>query len=47
MYETGEKPGMGIYKCFDCDQTVALDTYDDILPPCPKCHHTRFIKIGI
>lgn len=46
MYQTGEKPGKGWYRCVECNQTILLDDYNDTLPPCPKCHKTTWIKIG-
>lgn len=46
MYKTGEKPGIGWYKCLSCGKTIKLDDNSDALPPCPKCHNTLWIKIG-
>lgn len=46
MPTTGEKPGVGTYKCRKCGTTVRLDDPDDTLPPCPKCNGTEFDKIG-
>ena len=43
-YSTGEKPGKGTYKCTKCGQPVVLDDTTDTLPPCPKCHNTKFTK---
>lgn len=45
MPRTGEKPGIGTYKCKQCGTTVHLDDADDTLPPCPSCDGTEFIKI--
>ena len=39
---TGEKPGIGTYRCIKCGTTVTLDNADDTLPPCPKCDGTDF-----
>lgn len=33
MYNVGEKPGKGTYKCTNCDWTVRLDDNSDRLPP--------------
>ena len=44
MYTTGEKPGIGTYKCTICGQTVMLDDSTDTLPPCPKCNNTTYTK---
>ena len=46
MYSTGEKPGKGTYQCVKCWTVVVLDDATDTLPPCPKCHETRYYKIG-
>lgn len=45
MYSTGEKPGIGTYKCTSCGQIVRLDDNDDRLPPCPKCEETTYIRV--
>lgn len=45
MPKTGEKPGIGIYKCTNCGELVHLDDSTDTLPPCPKCYKTEFLKI--
>ena len=44
MYKTGEKPGMGVYVCLECGQSVRLDDNTDVLPPCPKCSTTTYSK---
>lgn len=46
MPTTGEKPGIGTYKCLNCGTTVTLDDSSDTLPPCPKCNNTNFYKIS-
>ena len=46
MPTTGEKPGVGTYKCTNCGTIVRLDDPDDTLPPCPKCGKTEFEKIS-
>lgn len=47
-YKTGEKPGIGTYKCTKCGELVHLDQNSDTLPPCPnkQCNGTEFEKIG-
>jgi Zn finger protein HypA/HybF involved in hydrogenase expression len=45
MPNTGEKPGKGTYQCDNCDAKVTLDDSTDTLPPCPKCHGTKFTKV--
>lgn len=42
---TGEKPGIGTYKCKTCGQIIKLDDATDIMPPCPKCSKTTFEKL--
>jgi DNA-directed RNA polymerase subunit RPC12/RpoP len=42
---TGEKPGVGTYRCLNCGQTVRLDDPNDTLPPCPKCDKTEFVRV--
>jgi len=44
MFKTGEKPGKGTYICTACGEIVVLNDDDDALPPCPKCHNTKFYK---
>lgn len=44
-YSTGEKPGVGTYKCTNCGQTVRLDDATDTLPPCPRCDGTEYTKV--
>jgi len=46
MYKTGEKPGIGVYKCTKCGELVRLNDSTDVLPPCPKCHNTSYVKVG-
>ena len=46
MATTGQKPGVGTYKCRNCGTTVHLDDPDNTLPPCPKCSGTEFSKVG-
>lgn len=43
-YKTGEKPGIGTYKCIVCGEIVVLDDMTDTLPPCPRCGETTYIK---
>lgn len=46
IYNTGEKPGKGVYECETCGQKVVLDDTTDTLPPCPKCGGTTFTKVS-
>ncbi|MBI1178755.1 hypothetical protein GC207_15090 [bacterium] len=45
MPTTGEKPGVGRYKCQKCGEIVELDDNTDTLPPCPKCHGTEYDRV--
>lgn len=44
MPTTGEKPGIGTYKCTKCGKLVRLDDSSDTLPPCPNCHGTDYVR---
>ncbi|UYZ36779.1 zinc ribbon-containing protein [Clostridium beijerinckii] len=44
MPKTGEKPGIGTYRCTKCGELVHLDQNSDTLPPCPKCHATDYTR---
>lgn len=46
MYKTGEKPGVGKYRCTSCNQVIKLDDSTDSLPPCPSCNKTNWVKVG-
>lgn len=50
LYDIGEKPGKGTYRCVNCKKwTVTLDDDDDQLPPCGTCgsgQHVKYEKIG-
>jgi hypothetical protein len=42
-YHTGEITGIGTLHCADCGQAVQFHATGHI-PPCPKCHATRFTR---
>jgi len=42
---TGEQPRKGTYKCKNCGNICRLDQDKDRLPPCGKCHKTKFKKL--
>jgi DNA-directed RNA polymerase subunit RPC12/RpoP len=42
MKSAGEKPGKGIYVCMTCGEKVTLETNDQKLPVCPKCHGSMY-----
>jgi len=44
MFSTGEKPGKGYYRCVTCGEVIYLNDDTDTLPPCPKCHNTRWTR---
>lgn len=45
MYDIGEKPGKGAYKCTSCNSwTVTLDDTSDKLPPCGTCGPGQKVK---
>ena len=46
MPTTGEKPGVGVYRCTKCGNTLTLDDPTDKLPPCAQCNGTNFVKIA-
>ncbi|MGD0153420.1 MAG: hypothetical protein ABSC17_06620 [Thermacetogeniaceae bacterium] len=45
MATTGDKPGIGYYRCTRCSEIIHLDNTTDTLPPCPTCHGTNFRKL--
>ncbi|MBN2663801.1 MAG: hypothetical protein JXR68_09150 [Bacteroidales bacterium] len=45
IYNTGDKPGKGDYKCTHCRFMITLETDDDVLPPCEKCFKTEWEKV--
>ena len=45
MYNSGEKPGKGLYQCTNCGEVVELDDITDTLPVCPVCRNTTWNKI--
>ncbi|WP_367368235.1 zinc ribbon-containing protein [Schleiferilactobacillus harbinensis] len=45
MYHTGDKPGVGKYKCTNCGEIITLYRVTDTLPPCPSCNGTNWEKL--
>ncbi|MBL7001051.1 MAG: zinc ribbon-containing protein [Gammaproteobacteria bacterium] len=41
IYKTGEICSAGTLRCMECSQEMKF-TKNSRIPPCPKCHHTRF-----
>ena len=37
QFNTGEKPGNGIYQCRFCGKFATIKSPDEVLPDCPKC----------
>ena len=47
-FDIGEKPGVGTYKCTNCNWKVRLDDSSDRLPPCGNCgkgQDTKYEKV--
>lgn len=44
LYKTGEICSPGTLRCLECGQTMKF-TKSSRIPPCPKCHHTRFERV--
>jgi len=44
VYRTGEICSAGTLRCMDCGQQMKF-TKSSHIPPCPKCHHTRFARV--
>ena len=44
IYKTGEICSAGTLRCMDCSQEMKF-TKNSHIPPCPKCHHTRFERM--
>jgi rubrerythrin len=43
-WHTGEIAGIGVLKCKSCGQLVHFENTGHI-PPCPKCHGTKFNRL--
>ncbi len=50
MYNIGEKPGKGRYRCTNCNSwQVTLDDDTDTLPPCGTCgqgQNVKYLKVA-
>jgi hypothetical protein len=44
-YHTGEVTGIGALACVGCGKVLHFHATGHI-PPCPKCHGTRFVRAG-
>ena len=44
IYKTGELCSAGTLGCSDCGQKMKF-TKNSRIPPCPKCHHTKFERV--
>ena len=45
MYNTGDTPGKGTYKCTRCGKIITLENDTDALPVCPKCGNKTWTKV--
>ncbi|WP_143788071.1 zinc ribbon-containing protein [Oenococcus oeni] len=46
MFKSGDKPGAGRYKCLTCGDIIYLFKNSDILPFCPECKATVWVKFS-
>lgn len=46
IYKTGEKPGVGRYRCLKCGEVIRLDQSTDTLPPCPVCAAVQWTRVS-
>lgn len=44
-YSSGEITTVGTLQCAQCGERLHFSATAHI-PPCPKCHHTRFVRAG-
>lgn len=44
VYSTGEICSAGTLRCLKCSQQMKF-TKNSHIPPCPKCHHTKFERV--
>ncbi|MBN2733800.1 MAG: hypothetical protein JXQ82_02945 [Methanomicrobiaceae archaeon] len=44
-YTSGDKPGIGRYRCMKDRTRIKLEKKTDALPVCPKCSSRRWEKI--
>jgi hypothetical protein len=42
---TGEKPGVGTYRCINCGSSLVLNFHLDLLPNCNTCFGMEFCPI--
>jgi len=45
IYQTGETPGEGIYRCTACGRRVTLHDDQEALPVCRQCAATTWTKV--
>ncbi|WFN36542.1 zinc ribbon-containing protein [Methanomicrobium antiquum] len=45
IYNSGDKPGKGRYRCMKDRNRIRLERDSDILPKCPICDSRRWEKI--
>jgi len=47
IFKTGDKPGIGKYRCIKCGHVHFIQTNYEELPQCPKCPDTNWEKVTI
>ncbi|WP_434414754.1 hypothetical protein JTY60_00795 [symbiont of Argiope bruennichi] len=45
IYVSGDKPGIGKYKCIGCPYIVEIISDDEELEACPMCGIEEYIKV--
>ena len=43
--QTGDKPGIGKYRCLNCGYIVRINSETEALPACPNCGHHEFERV--
>jgi DNA-directed RNA polymerase subunit RPC12/RpoP len=46
MYQSGEKPEYGKYKCAKCGKTVVINETNETLLECSKCGVVKWKKVA-
>ncbi|EHQ36507.1 zinc ribbon-containing protein [Methanoplanus limicola] len=43
-FSTGQAAGKGNYRCILCSEIITLKDDSEVLPVCPRCENTKWIK---